>query len=224
MKIPAFIISRDRVSNLALLVRWLEKSGEVDIIIVDNYSRYPPMTEYLDKSPHKVIRFQENYGPYVVWEKQLANEYPSDYFLVSDCDILPKEECPLNAVSHLIEILEMTQFYGKHCIGLGLEIKDLPAHFKTKQTVIDWEQRYWQTELIPGVYDARIDTTFSVYRKGEKVDNHKNALRTGYPYVARHLTWYENTDNPTLEYKFYRENADKKFANWVHLEEDINVL
>lgn len=44
------------------------------------------------------------------------------------------------------------------------------------------------------IYDAPIDTTFALYKPGGVAikDNFYNGIRTGYPYVARHLGWYVN--------------------------------
>lgn len=44
------------------------------------------------------------------------------------------------------------------------------------------------------IYDAPIDTTFALYKPGGVAvkNNFYNGIRSGYPYIARHLGWYVN--------------------------------
>jgi hypothetical protein len=40
------------------------------------------------------------------------------------------------------------------------------------------------------------------------------ALRTGAPYLARHLGWYEDSAHPSDELLHYRAHADPLTTNW----------
>jgi hypothetical protein len=39
-------------------------------------------------------------------------------------------------------------------------------------------------------------------------------LRTGSPYIARHLPWYSNPDELSADDQYYREHADVTVSNW----------
>ena len=57
----------------------------------------------------------------------------------------------------------------------------------------------------------------ALYRAGR---DHKkyNALRTGAPYVARHLPWYAATGSPSEEDRYYAAHADPAVASWTGAE------
>jgi hypothetical protein len=40
------------------------------------------------------------------------------------------------------------------------------------------------------------------------------ALRTGFPYVARHLPWYADSAHLGDEDRYYRAHADPTISNW----------
>ena len=40
------------------------------------------------------------------------------------------------------------------------------------------------------------------------------ALRTGLPYVARHVPWYQDPANLTEDDIYYRDHADATISNW----------
>jgi hypothetical protein len=98
-------------------------------------------------------------------------------------------------------------------VGFGLRIDDLPAAYAHRDAVIAWEQRFWQDEVEHGVFRAPIDTTFAMTRPrvGYVLEP---ALRTGPPYVARHLGWYVDSAHPTDELLYYRSHADPLVTNW----------
>jgi hypothetical protein len=79
--------------------------------------------------------------------------------------------------------------------------------------VIAWEQRFWDDEVAPGLFRAPIDTTFAMTRPrvGYVLEP---ALRTGPPYVARHMPWYADSAAPDAELRWYREHADPLTTNW----------
>jgi hypothetical protein len=41
-----------------------------------------------------------------------------------------------------------------------------------------------------------------------------DALRTGSPYLARHLPWYVDSSRPTDEDRYYRDHLDPAVNNW----------
>ena len=73
-------------------------------------------------------------------------------------------------------------------VGFGLRIDDLPPTYEFRQEVLDWESQFWLDEVEPSVYCAANDTTFALYRPSTPKGTFA-ALRTGAPYVARHIGW-----------------------------------
>jgi hypothetical protein len=112
---------------------------------------------------------------------------------------------------HLQGILDRHPDVDK--VGLGLRIDDLPDHGQHRDRVIEWEQQYWSDEIEAGVYRADVDTTFALYRSAP--DHHiTRSLRTGRPYVARHLPWYLDPASLPAEESYYRKRADPSVSTW----------
>ena len=44
------------------------------------------------------------------------------------------------------------------------------------------------------------------------------AARTGYPYMARHLSWYEDSSNPSEEQLYYEAHMNKDYSHWINPE------
>jgi hypothetical protein len=59
---PVFINCRDRLTCLKVLLDWLERVGCDEIYLIDNDSRYEPLLEFFESSPHKVIYLRRNVG------------------------------------------------------------------------------------------------------------------------------------------------------------------
>jgi hypothetical protein len=212
-KLPVFINSRDRLSSLAQLITWLEAAGHEDIVIVDNDSSYEPLLDYYDKTPHEVVRLGQNLGHLAPWvagviEKHVGADEP---FVMSDPDVVPAETCPTDAADLLLSVLERFPEYCK--VGLALLIHDLPDSFALADDVRRYELRRWQEELEPGIWIADVDTTFAVYPRPGAYAKHP-ALRTGAPYVARHLPWYQDSSQLDDEEKHYRWRAREDVTTW----------
>ncbi len=209
---PIFIVVRDLLSPLQQLVGWLERAGHDRIVLVDNDSTYPPMVEHLAATPHTVVRCGWNMGHRSPWLSGAIFEMAHDeQYIVSDPDIVPDEGCPLDAVEHFAEIIEAHP--EVHRVGFGLRIDDLPDHYAPKADVIAWESPFWKEEIEPGLYSAPIDTTFALARVPRP--SSRPSIRTGPPYVARHLSWYDNTAEPTEELLYYREHSDRSLTHWT---------
>lgn len=185
--IPVYINVRDRVTDLRLMVDWLERAGTERIVLVDNHSSWPPLVEYLHRTPHEVVWLGNNVGSRALWDLGML---PDCRFVWSDPDIVPIAECPLDLVDHLSGLLDRYPDHDKAAVGLYLD--DVPADMPS----LAWEHRLlapqrgdpWRGMLEPGVFDSLSDTTFAVYREHAPFD--LRALRTGFPYQARHSTWY----------------------------------
>ncbi|MFZ9819190.1 MAG: hypothetical protein ACO3D9_08150 [Ilumatobacteraceae bacterium] len=90
---PVIINVRDRLEPLRDLVSWLELVGQETIWLNDNASTYAPMVEYLEKSPHHVVRHATNLGHRSPWLSGLVTRLGlKQHFVVTDPDVVPSAE------------------------------------------------------------------------------------------------------------------------------------
>jgi hypothetical protein len=189
----------NRLSPLWLLVNWLEHAGHENIVLLDNASTFEPLLAYYEITPHTVVRLKENLGCRALWKADLAPA--KEWFVLTDPDVVPVDDCPQDVLAHFKNLLDRHPTYQK--AGFGLYLDDVPAHCPH----LGHERALMSREIEPGVFESAIDTTFALYRPGATFDY--RALRTGMPYMARHLSpaWYggELTD----EDRFYlRESKE----------------
>jgi len=212
--IPVIINSRDRYSCLLLLIKWLERAGMKRIYIVDNDSTYPPLLEYFKTTPHKVFRLGVNAGHLALWNSPVYQMFRSDYYIYTDPDILPSDECLDDFLPRLMKCLEENPRIEK--AGFALRIDDLPDHYRDKQKVLDWEKQFWRRQVAEDVFDAAIDTTFALYRPFTNGALWAApAYRLAGKYVARHLPWYADSRNPTEEDEYYRQHIKTNASHWI---------
>ena len=211
--IPVYIICRDRIDSLRVLLKWLKKAGFTNLVFIDNDSMYPELTAFLKATEYQVIPTGTNIGHTIPWAggiiRTLSTNMP---YIVTDPDVVPVEECPLDAVKHILDL--HLKYFNHQKIGFGLKIDDLPEHFHLRQSVISWEKQFWKNELEPGIYEAGVDTTFAVYKPYTFSYFIHPSLRVGEPYVARHLPWYIDTKKITPEEKFYRHRLNDNITSW----------
>lgn len=215
-QIPVFLIAYNRLEALQKLVGWLEGAGYSNIHIIDNASTYPPLLAWLEASPHHVHRMDKNYGHLVLWDSgKFKDIIDKQNFVLSDCDILPDEQCPHDVVERLASVLERYPNFTK--VGLSLRIDDLPEHYSLKAQVLEWEAPFWEHVLEDGaLYEAAVDTTFAYYRPGiaPKDPRWWRSLRTAAPMTARHLPWYSDTARPTEEDIYYQTHLKEMSSQW----------
>ncbi|HXY91041.1 MAG TPA: hypothetical protein VEP49_01055 [Acidimicrobiia bacterium] len=210
--VPIFVNCRDRVTSLRLLVAWLERAGHEHIVLVDNASTYPALLEFYESTPHEVVRLDQNYGQTALWDAGLLDRLGvTGHFVLTDPDVVPSDECPLDAVAHFAEVLARHPDAVK--VGFSLRIDDLPRSYRLRDAVIEWERAFWTHEVEPGVFEAPLDTTFALHvpRAGYRQDV---GLRTAPPYTARHLPWYADSGAPTEEDRYYVEHARDGVLTW----------
>ncbi|WP_293651710.1 hypothetical protein [uncultured Campylobacter sp.] len=218
--IPIFIVVYNRLEGLKHLVSFLEKYEYLNIHIIDNNSSYLPLLEYYETLPYIIHKMNNNYGHMVLFkENEFRKIISNEYFVLTDSDILPIDECPENFLEIFMDILKKDNRITK--VGFSLKIDDIPDYYQLKQNVLIWESRFYiKSRNYPECinYLAPIDTTFALYRpiKSFKKFNKKfyEAIRTGYPYQARHLPWYKNLEQPSQEDLYYSQTADKNINNW----------
>ena len=212
--IPIFIISFNRLFDLKNLIERLEKDNYKNIIVLDNASTDEALLVYIKKLKHKVCFFKKNYGHMVLWKCGIFNDIlDKTYYVVTDPDILPVEDCPDNYVEYFYYILQL--YPQKRKVGFSLKIDDLPESYIYKYDTIRWESFFYEKKISKGplLYDAIIDTTFALYRPGE-TQSFYTAIRTAYPYTARHLGWYVDVDQLDKETEKYFMVANESFSSF----------
>lgn len=213
----AFIIMRDRVTYARQVAEKLWDAG-LDVVIADHGTTWEPALEWLDmleRNGIEVMRRGPGMHPRSLWDDDRFKELCGDErYIVTDPDTPPAPECPQDWLPHLGEVLDSHSF-GK--VGMALRIDDLPDHYSRKQQVIGWESRYWHIPLTDGVYFAGVDTTLALYVPLTVAPFHNvdPAIRTGKPYEALHLPWYEDLGNLTPEMQYYHDHAESGISFWT---------
>ena len=214
-EIPIFINARDLFVSLRQLVMWLLEAGYTCIYVIDNESSYPALLDFYNtmRKDIRVIRVGMNLGHTAIWHSNILDQLGIiGPYVWTDPDIVPIKECPTNVLEFFLAVLQV--YPNKTKVGFGLRIDDLPEHYRFKREVIAWETQYWEKKIGPKLYDAPIDTTFALYRAGSGYKPINAALRTGFPYLARHVPWYENLDRPSDDHDYYLKNAKPGINSW----------
>lgn len=212
----AFVIFRDRVSYGRLCVEALMAAG-LEVVIVDHGSTWPDAVNWIRDLRKNGIQVADDGGghPRDLWTRSWFRQAcAQERYIVTDPDVIPSGDCPADWVSHLSNVLDKYSFF--HKAGLGLRLDRIPQHYAWRERVDGWEQQFWQNQLEPGVYNANIDTTLALHVPLMEQGAHSfTALRTGFPYVADHLAWYENLDQLTPEQRYYHEHAEPMISHWT---------
>ena len=216
--IPVIINNFNRLTFPKQLIEYLKKCGLTNIIILDNNSTYPLLLKYYESCECPVIRENVNHGHLALWKSGYYQKYKWNYFVYTDSDVVPIQECPLNFIEYLKTLLDHDVTLEK--VGLGIKIDDLPDSFSFKERVVNYERRYWLHEVKPGLYDAPIDTTFALYRPFSNMKSGQvytlKALRTGFPYLIAHLPWYVDSRNMSAEEKYYQRTCNNSSSIGQH--------
>lgn len=212
--IPIIINNFNRLEMLRRLINSLEIRGYKNIYILDNMSTYQPLLEYYKECPYKVVFLDKNYGYLALWKIDLFNQVKSGFYIYTDSDMEIDKNCPNDFVEYFLRI--MKQYPKAHKVGFGIRIDDLPDHYINKANVINWERKFWEVRLDTQIFKASIDTTFALYRPYcyGPANNLVLNIRTGAPYLIRHLPWYVNSSNLSEEELFYIGNSSQS-THWT---------
>lgn len=214
MKFTAIVIFRDRVSYAQRCVRRLVDFG-LDVHIVDHTSTYPPAIEWLMSCGLPVHRLP-NAHPRTLWEwEDLGRVVGSGPYVVTDCDVVPDDNCPLDWPVYAYELL--VRYPERVKVGMGLRVDDIPRHYVHANDVRRWETMHISHPVAPGIYGAAVDTTLAMHVPLRREPRFAlgPALRTDAPYLARHLTWYQDTDHPSEEDLYYAAHALRGASHWL---------
>lgn len=213
-QVPVVINNFNRVAVLEQLVDWLARAGMRRIFILDNDSTYPPLLEFYRRVRHvEVVFLRRNLGFRALWRSSFFRRVMGHYYVYTDPDVLPVEECPGDVVRVLFDAL--VRFPDKQKAGMGLKIDDLPTCFSRHEEVARWEQKFWRVELAPGIYDAPADTTFALYRPWARGGWWIPGLRLGAPHLLRHLPWYADSNHPDDEERYYQSRIQRASSHWT---------
>ena len=223
--IPIVINNFNRLTIPLQLIVFLEACGFTRIIILDNHSTYPPLLKFYERCQHKVIKLSGNYGHLAFWKSGLYHSYKWNYFVYTDSDVVPIEDCPRNFMHHFKSVLDNHGQLDK--TGFGIKIDDLPDSFALKDKVVAYEKRYWEKESEPNIYDAPIDTTFALYRPLSNLKEGEiytlPACRLGFPFLVRHLPWYMDSGNLSEEENYYLQTCNDSSSIGQHQKGNENV-
>ena len=214
--IPIFLISYNRLSYIKNSVSWLEKKGYFNINIIDNSSTYPPLLEYYKTLKYRVFFMEKNLGHMVFWKDERFKEFRKNFYVVSDPDLLPVEDCPDDFLQRFLDVYKKYPFVKK--VGFSLKTDDLPDASIFAKEAKEWEEKYYKLYLKKDyVYYAGIDTTFALYAPdclSESVP-FLRAFRTAFPYQVRHLPWYKSENDITEEDIYYSNHKTNGWWNPV---------
>jgi hypothetical protein len=221
--VKAFIIFRDRVTYAHLCLTAMTEAG-LDPVIIDQGSTWPLAKDYLKAIEVAGVQVMHRGGghPRTLWDWEPFREAcGTGRYVVTDCDVVPSEECPLDWPGQLSWLLDRHPEYSK--AGLGLRLDRIPDTYQRKDHVLKWERKFWADRLdgaqLNGakVYKAPVDTTLALYQPltEREFDISLSALRIGHPYVADHLAWYEDYAELDEELRYYHEHAEPGISYWT---------
>ncbi|RZL31945.1 MAG: glycosyltransferase family 2 protein [Pedobacter sp.] len=191
----------------------LKKRGYHNIYILDNDSTYEPLLDFYRTIDYDVIYLKKNIGHLALQNYPLLyRKIRLDYFVYTDSDLEIIDECPDDFIKHFLKILNNNQIRNK--VGFSLKIDDLPNCYSFKEQVINWERQFYKQKTKEG-YSAKIDTTFALHKPFTLIGeiNSIDCIRTDFPYLMKHLPWYEDSINSSAEELFYKSTANSS-ASW----------
>lgn len=205
-KIPVIINNFNRLTTLKRLIASLTSRGIDNIIILDNASTYPPLLEWYKNCGHTVIHLEGNLGFKALWKSRLTkNLYRKGWYIYTDSDVELAKDCPDDIIERMLHVMTVERPSALKT-GPSLLINDLPDCFANKTDVIAHEQKFWEHRE-GDLFRAPIDTTFALYRPLSGLNRSRAAegYRLAPPYALRHLPWYADSANPSVEELFYRQ-------------------
>lgn len=207
-KIPIIINNHNRLGMMKKLIASLEQRGYFNIYIIDNLSTFPPLLDYYKSCSYPVFFLNRNLGMSALWKSGIYKKFKNNFFVYTDPDIVPIDECPEDFLLFFLQCLRKYKLARK--VGFSLKIDDLPDHNLLKNEIIRCEEHFFHDYIRDGIlYRAPIATTFALYRprsKHKHANNNIEMYRTAFPYMARHLPWYFDSNNPDEENRYYLEH------------------
>jgi len=160
-----------------------------EVVFVDNDSSYPPLLRYYASCPHRVVSLGVNVGAKGPWLAP-GIAFEKEPFVITDPD-LDISRVPDDWPDVLQRGLDT---WKQSKCGFGLEDWRVPKAnpaYELDEFGDNGNPKYWnKIAESNGVeyFNYPIDTTFALYLPNRRY--HINGIRTGMPYVARHLPFH----------------------------------
>lgn len=209
--IPIIIINRDRLTCLERLVDQLLLLGYDQLFVLDMGSSYKPLLDYYCDNKNFTLIQHENTGHKTLWSHNILRNLFSEYqwVAVTDSDIELSPDTPAGFIEQMITV---AKDYRADKVGLAITYKDI-SNPVLKEIVTPIERNYWDTPerkcRLPHsrheVYNSPVDTTFCIVRP--TLPFTYTALRVA-DWPIRHLDWYSDWNNLTVEEQYYMMEAD----------------
>lgn len=218
--VPIFINARDRLGVMKKLIDWLLDAGYRKLIVLDNDSTYPPLSEYyaaLERDRRvKIIRLGKNLGYKALWLSNILERLKiSTPYVYTDPDVLPIERCPKDFLKRLMKLLDGNHELRK--VGLGLIYDDITFFDRTR--IQQFEATLYDGSRVGDeIYFAQVDTTFALYANVRHY-NLRFSLRTLGDLQIYHLPWYFDYDNLPDDEKYYIEHAESCASVAMHFKQ-----
>lgn len=223
---PVVINSFNQYFYLNNIVTKFLDAGFLNILIFDNASTYPPLTDYLNRIKDDVrvlpVYYGVNRGPHHFFlERIYTSIFGQCPFLYTDPDVT----WTTLADDFVSRLLDLTHKYQTFKVGPALTLphphelkKSLPKirEGEREMDVIEFESRYWQTEIEPGIYNSPIDTTLHLFSPAYYQNTSIiTGLRVaGAGYEIKHSPWFKDDACPEEESIFYKQ-LDIGWNNWI---------
>jgi hypothetical protein len=201
------VLNFNRLDPFRKLLDWLHKADGVgQITVIDNASTYPPLLDfYQTQRSFNLIRQSTNGDHHTPLDYLKSHYTDRDRFIVTDPDLVPYEDCPLDLIPKMRRLLDKHQVQK---VGVGLEVDDLPDHYPFKDGVYQHEKQLLGKWFEDGSRLSVVDTTFALYRSYTAFSDWRlPAIRTGIPYMFQHVDWYLDPDNLSEEYIYYLDHS-----------------
>jgi hypothetical protein len=228
---PIFVISYNRGKFLQSAVSSYRKLNRKTAIIVhDNGSDDRETLDILDRLEeegcliHRGARIQSAEELNAVdgtVQSYFSNWSEPSRYVVTDCDI-DLSIAHAGALDLYDELLN--RFTDVECVGPMLRIRDIPRTYPLFDRVMErhisqfWSRKPEWTETSFGrvaTLDCPIDTTFALHRAGEAFRRLKRSRRVYFPFEARHLDWYLDSDG--MQAAPYYSTAAEDISHWSNL-------
>lgn len=214
--IPIILNNFNRLSTTQILADQLCLLGYTNIHILDNNSTYPPLLKWYEKCSYNVKRLNANLGQLAIYNSGYINEFQG-WVAYSDSDIELNPNTPRGFIERMVEIAEK---YNKLKVGLALRIDDLPAT-RYGIYVKREEEKFWYREVADCIYEADVDTTFSIIKVGQPFQY--QAFRIAGDYTARHIPWYLDYENLSEEDIYYIEHCSSEFSTTKRFVDSLSL-
>lgn len=223
---PVVINSFNQYFYLQNIVNKFLDAGFLNILIFDNKSIYQPLLDYLTsiKNDARImpVYYDGNMGPrYFFLSKIYTSIFGTCPFIYTDPDLT----WSALADDFVSRFIDLTHKYKTFKVGSALT---LPLSYELKESlpkikengkvmdVIEFESRYWEIELEPGVYNSPIDTTLHLFNPVYYTNTSIiTGLRvSGIGYEVKHSPWFKDDPCPLEEISYYK-NLGTDWTNWV---------